>query len=75
MLLPDKMIRYNESVISKFVPVLQVMILNERIFPERLYKNIKSHFSSLSEFIQTLDALCALGKIDIDNATGEIICL
>ena len=75
MLLPDKMIRYNESVISKFVPVLQAMILNERIFPEQLYKNVKKHFSSLSEFIQTLDALYALGKIDIDNVTGEVICL
>ena len=75
MLLPDKMIRYNESVISKFVPVLQAMVLNERIFPEQLYKNVKSHFSSLSEFIQTLDALYALGKVDIDNVTGEIKCL
>ncbi len=75
MLLPDKMIRYNESVISKFVPVLQAMILNERIFPEHLYKNVKKHFSSLSEFIQTLDALYALGKVDIDNVTGEVICL
>lgn len=75
MLLPDKMIKYKESVLVKFVPVLNFLQLNSPIIPERLYEETKNIFTSLSEFIQTLDALYALGKIDIDNSTGEIICL
>ena len=75
MLLPDKMIKYKESVLSRFVPVLTFLQSNSPIIPEKLYEEIKNSFTSLSEFIQTLDALYALGKIDFDNSTGEIICL
>lgn len=75
MLLPDKMIKYKESVLARFVPVLTFLHSNSPIIPERLYAETKNSFTSLSEFIQTLDALYALGKIDIDNSTGEIICL
>lgn len=75
MLLPDKMIKYKESVLAKLVPVLNFLQINTPLFPERLYSETKNSFSSLSEFIQTLDALYALGKIDIDSTTGEIICL
>lgn len=73
MLLPDKIIRYKKSVISKFVPILE--ILKERSENAReLYEQTKVHFSKVSEFIQTLDALYALGKIDM-NEKGEIVCL
>jgi len=75
MLLPDKMIKYKESVLARFVPVLTFLQANSPIIPERLYSETKCSFTSLSEFIQTLDALYALGKIDIDNSTREIICL
>lgn len=75
MLLPDKMIRYRESVISKFVPMLQMLEKSRSIEPNRLYKDTRGLFSSTSEFIQTLDALYALGKIEFDTATGEILCL
>ncbi len=75
MLLPDKIVRYKDSVISKFVPVLQILQTQKAIMPEQLYKKTKDTFSSFSEFIQTLDALYAIGTIDTDKTTGEIICL
>ena len=74
MLLPDKMIRYKESVISKFVPALTIL-QNSNLLPEELYRKMDKSFSSNYEFIQTLDALYALGKIKLDEKTGELVCL
>lgn len=75
MLLPDKMIRYKESVIAKFVPLLQILQESQSVEPNYLYKVTKEYFSSISEFIQTLDALYALGSIDFEPTTGDIVCL
>lgn len=75
MLLPDKMVSYKDSVFSKFVPLLQILQKEKSVSPETFYTQTKNLFSSLSEFIQTLDALYALGKINLDKKNGEIICL
>ena len=77
MLLPDKMTRYEESVLPKFVPILQ-MLEEQVLSPDELYRRLcvkeKKIVSSVSEFIQTLDALYALGKITL-NDKGELVCL
>ena len=56
MLLPSKITNYNKSVISKFVPVLKELTKKDKS-PLALYKSTKSHFSSVNEFVETLDCL------------------
>lgn len=75
MLLPDKMTRYEESVLSKFVPLMQVLSKEKTIKVKELYEKTSEKFSTVCEFIQTLDALYALNKIDLNESAGEIICL
>ena len=71
MLLPSKITNYNKSGSSKCVPVLKELTKKDKR-PLALYKSTKSHFSSVNEFVETLDCLYDLGKIDIDEEYGVI---
>ena len=69
MLLPNKLFSYNESVLSHFPRVLS--ILNQPLSVRELYLRVMPIISDPIEFIQLLDCLYALGKIDF-NETGDL---
>ena len=69
MLLPNKLFSYNESVSSHFPRVLS--ILNQPLSVKELYLRVMPIISDPIEFIQLLDCLYALGKIDF-NETGDL---
>lgn len=72
MRLPSKITSYRESVISKFSPVLSVLQESDiEIFA--LYKTTMKYFSSIEEFMDTLDCLFALQKIKYDEER-EVLC-
>lgn len=72
MRLPSKITSYRESVISKFSPVLSVLKESDiEIFA--LYKTTMKYFSSIEEFMDTLDCLFALQKIKYDEER-EVLC-
>lgn len=72
MRLPSKITSYRESVISKFSPVLSVLQKSDiEIFA--LYKTTMKYFSSIEEFMDTLDCLFALQKIRYDEER-EVLC-
>ena len=73
MLLPDKMVKFKDSVLANFVSVMTVLRENQTISAIQLYKKAKC-FDTITDFIQTLDALFALGEIEL-NEKGEIVCL
>lgn len=67
MKLPNKVISYNESNISKFVPIIQILIENdENVFS--LYKKTMKYFKDIEEFIDTLDCLFAMKKIILSES-------
>ena len=67
MKLPNKIISYNESNISKFVPIIEVLIENdENVFS--LYKKTIKYFKGIEEYIDTLDCLFALKKIILSES-------
>ena len=75
MVLPGKNAVYKDSVISKFPIILG--ILREEKFCKiiDLQNRTKDQFSSISEFVQTLDCLYALGKIELNETKdGVSIC-
>ena len=72
MRLPSKITSYNESVISKFPPILLVLE-NSDIGIVALYEATMKNFSNVEEFLDTLDCLFALRKIRYD-ADREVIC-
>ena len=75
MLLPNKTVTFNESIISKFPFVLNLLcnIKERKINIYDLCKKTNKEFESTADFIQTLDALFALNKIKLDENSGEIV--
>lgn len=65
MLLPNKLFSYNQSIISKF-PIF-MNILDRAQTPKELYQSLQNSINSPMEFIDVLDCLYALSKIDIDT--------
>lgn len=54
MKLPSKITSYNESVISKFPPILSIL-QNTDIKIYSLYTATTENFSGIEEFLDTLD--------------------
>ncbi|MCR5663202.1 MAG: hypothetical protein K6G50_13915 [bacterium] len=66
MKFPNKVIPYRESVIAKFPIILQYLETQD-MMPQLLYSKVKSKFSDAGEFIEVLDCLYALGKIELSE--------
>ena len=66
MLLPNKLYSYNESIISKFPGILQ--ILKRAPFSvSELYRMVQKDVTGVNEYIEILDCLYALNKIEFDE--------
>jgi len=66
MLLPNKLFSYNQSIFSKF-PVVLTELKSRPMSVHELYKKVIRKMSGVNEFVETLDCLYALGKIDYDE--------
>ena len=72
MLLPNKLISYDQSILPKLPTILKE--LNDGpISVHELYKRVIKKMSGVSEFIDALDCLYALGKIEFDEKE-EVLC-
>lgn len=65
MIVPNKVILYENSVLSKLAILLY--LLDKPISPRELYKNTNQYFQDTNQFLLTLDTLFILGKIEILN--------
>lgn len=62
MKLPNKIYSYSDSILSKFVPIIKILMKSdETVFS--LYQKSKQHFTNIQDYIDTLDCLYALNKI------------
>lgn len=66
MLLLNKLISYDQGIISKF-PVVLKELKNGPVSVRDLYNRMIKKMSGISEFIDTLDCLYELGKIEFDE--------
>lgn len=70
MKFPNKVIPYKESTIAKFPTVLSELEKGD-MTPNSLYNKMKKNkVESISEFVEILDCLYALNKIEF---RGELI--
>lgn len=72
MQLPNKITTYEESIISKFLPVLRIIEKNDSHILS-LYYAVKSEVDGVDNFLMVLDCLYALGKINF-NDEGRMVC-
>lgn len=71
MKFPNKVINYKESVLSKFPYVLK-RLKAEDMEPMQLYSSSRKKFEDITEFIDVLLCLYALGKIDFDEERRKL---
>lgn len=69
MRFPNKITSYNESILSKFYPILQ-LLSQQDISPYNLYSYTRKSFSSVCEYIDALDCLFSMGKISLIEEKG-----
>lgn len=71
MLLPNKTIPYSDSVIARFSLVLDKLASGEKNI-NNIYKSNKKKYGNIQNFVDILDCLFAIEKIEIDENTEEI---
>ncbi|PRA51952.1 ABC-three component system middle component 7 [Pseudomonas sp. MYb115] len=68
--MPNKIISLDESCLLKAAKILE--FLEEEDSVQSLYELKKNSFFDISEYIDALDLLFALGKINVNYTTGVI---
>jgi len=71
MLLPNKVVTFSESVISRFSLIL-ALLEQKDISPKVLYDAVKTNFKDVGDFLEVLDSLYALGKINYNKEQGVL---
>lgn len=66
MKFPSKVTSYKESTIAVF-PVVLSQLEKKDMTPSELYKKVKNKVSGIQEFMEILDSLYALNKIELDR--------
>lgn len=63
---PNKLYSYNESIISKFVVIINELNSCNATVCE-LYDKLNNHFPNINDYIDALSCLYALNKIELEN--------
>ena len=71
MLLPNKLFSYEESILSRF-PLVLSMLQEKPMRVSELYKKLNDYVESVNDFIEILDCLYALGKIELNGEEGVL---
>jgi len=69
MRLPNKIISFNKSVISKF-PLLLATLKHADMTVSDLYNAVHKTTEDVGDFLEILDCLYALGQIEYDAERG-----
>ncbi len=71
MKFPSKVTPYKASLLAKF-PIILSCLEYEDLRPEELYREVKSKVSDVGEFLEILDCLYALGKVELFEEGGVL---
>lgn len=72
MIIPNKLFTYQESILSK-LPIALEELEKGPLHVKDLYKKMLPSINGVSEYMDLLDCLYALNKIEFDKERGEII--
>ena len=68
MLLPNKITPFKESILAKF-PILLKEIKMDDISVMELFKKVKPEINSIADYLEALDCLFAIKKIELTEQT------
>lgn len=64
MKLPNKLISYEDSILSK-IPIILKQLEKDNYNLLELYNHLKCEFNSCKEYLETLELLFLLNKIEV----------
>ncbi|WP_257254752.1 ABC-three component system middle component 7 [Endozoicomonas sp. SESOKO3] len=70
MLLPNKFISFDESVLSKLYIIISAM--ENDIAVSELYLKVEKKLNGIDEFIYAIDTLYVLNYLDVDFSTRTV---
>jgi hypothetical protein len=71
MIVPNKVIRFSESIIGKMPIILEFISKQDMTIKELLFAT-QDYFEEIDEFIYSLDVLFLLDAINVDFDKGEV---
>lgn len=71
MILPNKLIKFQDSILAKTVFILDEISQNSQSVSELFYL-VKEHFDDINQYILTLDVLFTLERINYNKETQVI---
>lgn len=71
MLFPNKLFSYNESILPK-LPVVLKELKKQPLGVRELYKKVVRSLDGVNEYIDVLDCLYALHRIEYDEEEGVL---
>lgn len=71
MIVPNKVIRFSDSIIGK-MPIILEHLLEKDMTVKELYFATQSYFEEIDEFIYSLDVLFLLNIIKVDFDEGVV---
>ncbi|WGV60434.1 hypothetical protein QIH01_04700 [Brevibacillus brevis] len=72
MIVPNKVISFQESIINKMLIILEQLRRNEHYKVADLFLEHGRKFEGIEEFVYALDVLFLLDEIDLDVDSGVI---
>lgn len=71
MKLPNKIIKFEDSILAK-LPIILSVLENENKSIKELYNEVKNEVDSIADFTDILSCLYALNKIEFDERSGGL---
>ncbi|MCY8175647.1 hypothetical protein MOE00_02545 [Bacillus inaquosorum] len=71
MIVPNKVIRFSDSVIGK-MPIILENISEKEMKIKELFFTTQNHFDEIDEFVYSLDVLYILDAIKVDFDKGVV---
>lgn len=71
MQLPNKLFTYNESILSKF-PIILKALEKEPLTVGSLYIKLQKQIPSINEYIEILDELYSLNRVEYNDEQEEL---
>lgn len=65
MILPNKLFSYNQSILPKVVLVAKTLKKGDQGVRE-LFENLQDQFNGVDEFLDVMDCLYAIGRVELD---------
>lgn len=66
MILPSKIFSYKQSIFPKMILIIKELQSGECGVLD-LYKQVRQQFDGVDEYMETLDCLYAIGRVEIDD--------